>query len=298
MGNCQARGLANALRLLLPEAEIRYELFWQASQKVGSIEDVSRRLGPRDALVATRFAGQFADGGDFEAFKAATGALEIPVLVFAAFHPDLVYVFDRARGGGALVRGPMGDYHSALALFGHLDGLSVAQTTRLFAAETYRRLGYLDLWDSSAAGLLEAGRVAGWDLSAELMRWTRQGAFMHSINHPKMPVVADLARGVAKRLGLDVPEVDLDSYLADEFLRQGTWPVYPPVAARYGVPGSEVYLASGPKWAPRALPLDAFLEASFAAYATHRPEVLDCARVAAWRADENVRTWLRASAGG
>lgn len=297
MGNCQARGVANALRLLLPEADVRYELFWQASAKQGGVAEASRKLGPRDALVATRFAGTFADGGDFDAFKAATGAVELPVLVFAAFHPDLVYVFDRRRPG-ALVRGPLGDYHSALALFGFLEGLDVAGTRRLFTAETYRRLGYLDLWDSSVEGLMEAGRVAGWDLSAELMRWARRGAFMHSINHPKMHVVADLARGVAERLGLETPEIDLETYLADEFLRQGTWPIYPPVAARYGVPASEVFLANGRNWMPRGLPLDAFLEASFAAHAGHRPDDLDCARVAAWRADEAVRAELRARAGG
>lgn len=254
-----------------------------------------RSLEGQDAIVATRFAGNFSDGGDFDALKARTRMVELPVLVFPAFHPDLVYLFDRRRPDTTPVRGPVGDYHSAFALFGFLEGLSEDETARLFAPETCRRLGYLDLWDSSAEALLQAGRVAGWDLSLELTRWARSGVFMHSVNHPRMNVVADLARGVATRLGLSPPEIELDAYLADEFLGQGTWPVYPAIAERYGVPASEVFFTSG-KERTRPLSLDVFIEASFATYRLHRADDLVCDRVGQWRSDATVREWLMSQA--
>lgn len=296
LGNCQMRALSSALRLLLPEAEISFTTFWQAGRRHEGARQVAARLGTPDFVVSSRFGGRFRDGTGFEELKAETGAVEVPVLLFAAFHPDLVYIFEKP-GELSLLRGPVGDYHSALAAFGFLEGLSPAQTGRLFDAAVYRRLGYLDLWDPSAKGLLEAGRLAGWDLGADLMRWARRGAFMHSVNHQKTYVTADLARGVAARLGLAAAEADLDAVLADELLPQGSWPVYPPVAERYGVPGSAVFLAGG-RGGPRSLGLDVFLEASFAAYHRFRLERFHCARVAAWRADAVLREELLAKALG
>jgi hypothetical protein len=282
---------------MCPEADVRFSWMGRAGGKQASAQAAARETAEADAVVLTRFPGRFRDGSDFETLKGETGAVELPVLVFPAFHPDLVYVHDRGGREGAVLRGPVGDYHSALALFAVAEGLTSVQAGRLFTAETYRRLGYLDLWDSSAAMLLEAGRVAGWDLSADLMRWTRRGAFMHSINHPKMHVVADLARGVAARAGLTTAEIDLEAVQEDEFIRQGSWPVYPPVAAHYGVPGSEVFLAQTRRTAPqRTLSLDTFLEASFAAYRRYGAARLDCPRVETWRADAVVRADLLARA--
>lgn len=238
----------------------------------------------------TRFPGKFRDGTGFDELKAACSAIELPVLVFPAFHPDLVHVHDRADPRGGLLQSATGDYHSALVLFGYLEGLEPAGIRRLFDPAIFARLGYLDLWDPSCAMLLDTGRDAGWDLGDDLMRWTRRGAFMHSVNHPKPHVVADLALGVLRRMGLQPPEVDIETYLPDEFIAQGTWPIYPAIALQYGVPASDLFLTqpTRTRQPARSLPLDAFIAASLASYRRYATADIDCPRVAEWRRDPAI----------
>lgn len=300
IGNCQARAAANAMRLLRPDAEVAFLSVFGLPARFRTTAELVRLLAGYDAVFAGRFAAPLRDGGTFDALKAETRLHEIPVVVFAAFHPDLVYVPDLSDPAGRrLIQSATGDYHSALVLFAYLEGLDPAAARRLFDADIYRALGYLDLWDSSAAALLEAGRLAGRDLSGDLMRWTRRGAFMHSTNHPRMFVAGDLARAALAGAGFVPLAVDLDATLPDEFIRQGTWPVYPALATHYGVTGSDVFLTQGNRrrGRSRTMPLETFIAASFAAYRGHGRSDFGCPRVAGWRADPATWASLRERAG-
>ena len=300
VGNCQARGVATCMRLLLPRAAIQYHPVFGLARRFRDAEDFGRELADVDLVFASPIDVGFRDGGRLDALLSELRAVGIPILVFPAFHPDLVYVTDRAdRAGRGLIQSAVGDYHSALALFGYQEGLSPAETRNLFDAAIYRRLGYLDLWDSSASALLEAGRQAGHDLAGPLLRWSRRGAFMHSSNHPKMYVAADLARLLLTASGLEPAPCDLDAFAADEFIRQGTWPVYRPIAEHYGVPGSDLFLTQAirTRAAPRTMDLDGYLTGTFARFGRHGRSDFGCPRVEAWRADPAIWSDLRAAAG-
>jgi hypothetical protein len=282
------------MRLLLPDAEVVSYSAYGLTRRFPAMGDLVRALSPFDLVFATAFAAPFRDRGTFETLRGAVRLVPIPTIVFPAFHPDIVYVGDESDPTGrGFVRGPVGTYHSALALFAFLEGYTVERALRLFDKDVYRLLGYFDLWDASTDTLLRLGRDADYDLSGELMRWARRGAFMHVINHPKMYVACDLARGLLGKAGIPFADCDLDSYAADEILRLGSWPVYGAVAEQFGVRGGETFLLPATKAEPpRTLGLRPFLEASFAAYRAEKPGRLRNDRVELWRGSDSVKATL------
>lgn len=126
----------------------------------------------------------------------------LPVLAFSGFHPDMVYVF---RDDGMPVVGPTMDYHSRIAVAAYLAGMSAAEAASLYNRLVFRRLGYLESFSKECA--LLTAHWAGYDIDAAplLQGWRETGCFMHSVNHPKVAPLLDLAR-VACTLMEIVPE--------------------------------------------------------------------------------------------
>lgn len=293
LGNCQGAAVATALRLLLPGAHVAYQSVYRIARRYPTMADLLAELAGCDTVFAGSFAAPFRDGGTFENLRAGTGLVQMPVIVFSAYHPDIVYVGDPSDAA-RLVKTPLGGYNSALVLFGFLQGLSVDETVRLFCPEACRVVGYLGLWEASGETLLGLGRDAGWDLGPDLARWARRGPFMHMINHPRTFVTNDLARGLLDRAGVPYPAVDLDSYVADEIARLGSWPLYPAIAEQFGLAGSHVFLRPAEKDAmPRTIRLRAFVDGSFASYRAAGRERLACPRVEQWLEAAEVVRHLR-----
>ena len=122
---------------------------------------------------------------------------------------------------------------------------------------------------------------------------------MHSINHTKLYVVADLARGLLTRAGVPFEECDLDAFLPDDLGGQGSWPVYPEIAQHYGVPGSALFFKaetrrSGPA---RTMSRAEFVAASYANYDRRERKLLISQRVQGWLNDPPTVDFLREAAG-
>jgi hypothetical protein len=122
---------------------------------------------------------------------------------------------------------------------------------------------------------------------------------MHSINHTKLYVVADLARGLLTRAGVPFEECDLDAFLPDDLGGQGSWPVYPEIAQHYGIPGSALFFKaetrrSGPA---RTMSRAEFVAASYANYDRRARHLLVSQRVQGWRDDAPTVEFLREAAG-
>ncbi|GJE54351.1 hypothetical protein EKPJFOCH_0826 [Methylobacterium thuringiense] len=300
IGTCQGSAVAQAMSLLLPDAAVTGLSAFTLNRRFPRLADLLAEARRHDFVFTNHYLPPFRDGGDLLGLLAETRAVLIPSVVFAAFHPDQVRVgMDERRPAYGGLLSPMGHAHSALALFGHLEGVGLDGTLGLYDGRIYGELGYYDQWNASAEGLRVLGAQAGYDFDADLIRWSRRGCFMHSDNHPKMYVAADLARGLLDKAGIPYVPCDLDSYLADTLIAGGTWPVYPDIARHYGVPGNTLFFkVETPRSGPaRTMTLRAFVEASFARYRTVPDEALTCARVAAWRADPAIRGMLRAAAG-
>ncbi|GJE70053.1 WcbI family polysaccharide biosynthesis putative acetyltransferase [Methylorubrum podarium] len=292
IGNCQAKGVAEALRILLPGARVRLIPMSTLGRRAGGLDAFAATLGDCDHVFCQPFpAGFFPEGGS-EALRARLPRMRLfPAIVFTAFHPDAVYVGDLASVARVrLVPSPLGTYHSAITLFGFLQGLPRERIVGLFREEVFSRLGYLDAWDLAAADLIASSRAIGFDLSGELLRWSRGGLFMHNINHPRLSVLGDVAERLLREAGLAPRSVAVEAYAPDALLDDPIWPVYPPVATLYGVAGSTVFKRRQRRGAaPETLSLDAFVAESLAIYRDQPWESLTCHRVEHWRSLPDVR---------
>lgn len=299
IGICQGAAVAEAMKLLLPEADLTFHSAFDLSARFPRMADLIAEARRHDFTFTNTYLPAFKDGGRIRALRGEEGVHLMPTIVFAAFHPDQVRVGKSAQAESGGLLGPLGHAHSALALFGYLENLGVERTLRLFDEGVYRALGYMGLWDASVKSLRRLCLEVGYSVDDDLASWARRGCFMHSDNHPKMFVAADLARGLLRKAEIPFGECDLDSYLQDSLLGGGAWPVYPPIARHYGVPGNALFLkvetpGTGPA---RTMTLRAFIEASFARYDRVAREVLVCERVAGWRGDEAIRKRLLDAAG-
>ncbi|WP_375462697.1 WcbI family polysaccharide biosynthesis putative acetyltransferase [uncultured Methylobacterium sp.] len=285
LGNCQARGVAQAMRLLAPNSPVRFVPMGSLKRDHGHIDGLLGTLAGDDHVFSQSFPGGLIPGGDITTLLAREPRTVLfPTIVFSAFHPDMVYA-GRVEDLSALklARSPLGQYHSAIALCAHRVGLTARQAEPLFREDVFRRLGYLDHWEPAVRELLGGAAAIGFGLEREMSRWARRGAFMHVINHPKAFVVGDLARRLLTGSGFSPEPVEIEDYLGDELARDVVWPVYPPIAETYGLTGSYLFKTKPRGEAfPTLYDLPGFLAASFAIYDAADPADLACARVEAW----------------
>jgi hypothetical protein len=107
---------------------------------------------------------------------------------------------------------------------------------------------------------------------------------MHVLNHPKLPVLGDIARRLLERDGLEPEPIEVGDYLPDELARDVVWPVYPALAEHFAVPGSTLFKGRArPGEVPVLHDLPAFVAASFALYRTRPREALACQRITLWQ---------------
>lgn len=293
IGNCQARGVAEAVRILVPGARVRLIPMSALGRRTQGLDAFAATLDDCDHVFSQPFpAGFFSEGGSETLRERLPRMRLFPSIVFTAFHPDAVYVGDLASVARVkLVPSPLGTYHSAITLFGYLRGLSQARIAGLFREDVFSRLGYLDAWDIAAADLIASSRAIGFDLSGDLLRWSRGGLFMHNINHPRLSVLGDIAGRLLREAGLRPRPVAVEAYAPDALLDDAIWPVYPPVATLYGVPGSTVFKRRQRRDAPpETLNLEAFVAESLAIYRAQPRETLTCHRIEHWAASPGIRT--------
>lgn len=301
LGNCQARGVAQAMRLLAPNSRVRFVPMGTLARDHGDLDGLLATLSGYDHVYAQLFPAGLIPGGDINTLRLRDMRIVLfPTIVFPAFHPDMVYA-GRVEDLSALklARSPLGQYHSAIALCAHRLGLTAPQAARLFRADVFARLGYLDQWEPSVRETLAAGATVRFGLEREMNRWSRRGAFMHVINHPKAFVIGDIARRLLSESGFAPEPVEIEDYIGDELARDVVWPVYPPVAEVYGLTGSYLFKTKPRGDAfPALYDLPGFLAASLALYAAADPRDLACARVEAWIASPEVTALFREAAAG
>ncbi|KQT57198.1 hypothetical protein ASG52_03820 [Methylobacterium sp. Leaf456] len=292
--NCQVAVLGGCLQFLAPDAEVAAVEPANLAHFEASPEGLLDRAANADLTVGLPF-----EGGGFGALtparlrEAARLHVALPTIVFPAFHPDIVYIGHKDRNFGS----PMGDYHSALIVYGFAQGFSADEIVSLFRAEVFSKVGYLDGWFGSRDSLLRLSREHGFDLDRLFAGWMRRGCFMHTINHPKLFVLEDLARAALARAGIPARAARCEDVLPDP-LSGSVWPVYPEVAARYGVSGSTTFKPPLGGFdflldAARCLELRAMVEGSLAQYANTPKIATFCDRVQGWLGKRDVREVLR-----
>jgi hypothetical protein len=179
-----------------------------------------------------------------------------PTSRFRAFHPDCCYVGVKATNSLIFPA-----YNSAICVGGYLRGLTQAQVHDLFCAEVFGELGYLDEWGPSVAGLEAEFTECSMDFRPYYLKVKRLGAFMHSMNHPKVEAIVTLARFIALGFGASKAALEMPVAMSDG-LATLDWPLYPEIGEVYGFPGSYSWRMDG-----QLLGLRPFIERSFERYA-------------------------------
>jgi ABC-type polysaccharide/polyol phosphate transport system ATPase subunit len=282
LGNCQARPLTACLQSLCPDiafsgvelpSSFTHAFLKRDRHLHARLDQYERILAQPDG--ARMIADNFPD--------LAERVTRFPVLAFSAYHPDLVYARASQDGSTGYLFGPLGHYNSAIALWAYLRALSVEQTVALFNERTYEALGYFNFWQSSCQSLLHEGQAIDMPLEDSLNRWSEGGAFMHSINHPKVAVFADVAHKLLTKLQLPcTPEAA--PYIPDEFVKGPVWPIYPEFAERLGITGgSYLFKMEEGAYAPEKplvmLDLPEFVRRSFDAFGRYDRSSLSNERV-------------------
>lgn len=295
IGNCQAFGLAYAMKAMDPSATVDH--FTMIARARADMTIFAKTLDTYDYVFSHDFlAGHLRGGGGSEELVQLLPKTRlIPHVSFAAFHPDLILIHDAARLHG-FVFGPIGPYHSAVGLFGYRKGLSFEETHALFNENVFQALGYFDVWNDAAHELIAWAKARfDIDLSSDLMNWARRGVFMYSNVHPMSFVLFDLAKRIWEKAGLEPAPLDFNYYAIHDLARSEIFPVYPPIARLYGVQGNYRFKLANHHLANSVgdfLNLPQFLLSCFKIYSRTEASRLGNPRVDAWLADEKTSALL------
>jgi hypothetical protein len=248
--NCQAYGLANSLEALHPRLQV--ERYDEARFRRKRDEVLSRAGEFERVVIATRLRGEL----EAEASSFANVSW-VPQVWFQGYQPDLCYL----AGRGPLASGPAGPYHSAIVWAAFRSGRDEAATRAMFNADTFEALGYFDVWPSARQQLVDSFAAHGFDVRERFVQWTRNGPFMHTVNHPRIPVLMDLARMVLRSVGVEPQEAGIVP--PDNLANGPAFPVYPEIGTRLGVAGSYYFKRGG---AYRIFDLKQYIAKCFTVY--------------------------------
>lgn len=291
VGNCQSFGYAFGVKLLTPEAEVdRFALL--AQSKWVDLKRLVSVLKTYDVVFSQDFNGPLLrDGANFDALAAEMPGLHrLPFVNFAGFHPDIVYYLDPTRSH-KFIYGPTGVYNSGLAMFAFMRGMSVDQAEALYCEEVFEQVGYFDLWEPAAQEFLGAAASVGLNLETQFARWMRSGNFMYTPNHPKNFVMVDVARAALRKAGVKFTDLDDRDYSVDDLVRGFVLPLYPALAERYGLVGSDLFklehykLTKGPG---EFIRLREHIARTFAIFGKLKKEQIVNARVDGWLGDDET----------
>ena len=265
--NCMTGGLTSALSLLLPAAK------FDPIPHVGVDETVL----DEQLLIANVWLFSGPEVVQSAAFgrvnKPNLKVIRFPELYFNAFHPDQVYAW---TPDGLLVEGATGPYNSAIALWAWQHGLNAQQATRLFTPEILGALGYHDRWQVSVDRLRhDFISFPHMDYRDFIIPLQRAGNFMHTINHPKITAVAQMARLLAKQIDptVDTESIPIENMMVDGlFMASVSWSVYPSVANALGIKGAFMWKLEDHS----VIGLEEFVQRSFAKYEVQQPRDVDC----------------------
>lgn len=254
LGNCQSLPLVQCLRTMLPD-----HVMVRLNSNLAATDILARAVEQADIVIA-----QTADIPGIDMTGITTCLY--PRFQFRPLAPDQA----RVDADDGQLLSPLGKPHSALAFFGWREGLDIEATAGLFREEIFAMLGYTGLLEQTLTLAAEEGaRVGIADLAGRYERWLARGRFIHIVHHPRLFVMADIARAICDRLGLRPAIPNPEDFLHDPMLAGPIWALYPDIARLYGLTGGAVFKTPDDrenKTKGRIIDLREFIAMSFAIY--------------------------------
>ena len=236
VGNCQAPGIIASLKALLPDALIEG---WHFGAQAVTGEELLARLPDFNVVIKNLPDGQAEKLFDLDRLRQlCTKVVVIPPITFTGFHPDITYIMHEGRA----LPGIVGDYHSAIISAAFALGLPAERVPALFNGLIYASLGYFDAFPQAKHEIIAQHQQHGYDIKSHFAHWLVSGAFMHTINHPRIDVLSTLATMAAIRTELVRPDTPIPQGVNDDLEASGTWPTYPELGHRIGTAGSTVFI--------------------------------------------------------
>jgi Polysaccharide biosynthesis enzyme WcbI len=201
--------------------------------------------------------------------------VSISNIYFTGFHPDLTYI-----GGFAnRVLGPLGDYHSKIALYAFINNLPMLEALDLYCNTSYSLAGYYDEFSSSFGELKRRDAEVDVPVSKLLEKIISERLCFLSVNHPSLAlflayadqIAATLAeRNLIVRSNMPAQVGYFRESLADNVI----FPIYPEFAARHGLPewGSYSFKPEGVNVNP--ISLREYVEGEYAVFSKLGPDAL------------------------
>lgn len=250
LSNCQTLSLARAVTALAETVDCAACDAWQMADRLAEDPDHFRQFDFMLVLANLR---------DFPGFPAERlpPHADVPCFNFTGYHPDCCYV---AADGERIGDGPIGPYHSMIALAGYKEQLSPAATARFFNGRIYEQAGYYRQWLAQRDRMIARFAEFGFDIRGVFRKAGRGRSFMHTIDHPDIVLMMELAKIILRRLDRSYRE---EAPLPVDALANMSWPVYPEVGEQLGVAGDYRFR---PTDSYAALGLDDYLETAFASF--------------------------------
>jgi hypothetical protein len=255
IGNCQAQPLSFTLNFF--SRDISFDAYGihvlPAGKRLEMIEQFVEGARTKYDLVLTAplsdLYGLLATDRVRETFPAAT-VITIPNFYFSGLHPDLTYL----GGLGQRVLGPLGDYHSKIAVAAFARDIPLDRLPDYFTEKTYAEARYFDDYRDSFAEMRRRDSEIDVPFSDELEVLLKQDLCFFSVNHPTSVLFGHFAdklsrlfaeRGLVQRVAWPPRSSALPNQLGTNHI----FPVYPEIAAGHGLPFEGNYVfkpAAGP----------------------------------------------------
>jgi hypothetical protein len=249
ISNCQVQPLKHILSLFCKD--IRFDGFGvhllppqEREQTIERFVESAKR--DYDVVLAAPLSDEFGPIGIKRLRNTFSGSLvgTVPNFYFSGLHPDLTYIGQL----GTRVIGPLEDYHSKIAIYGYLQGLSVDECLRLYRDGIYRDLGYYDEYEKSLAELRRRDAALDIPFTDEISGLLKTDLCFFSVNHPTSFLLGEFCikltawlehQGVASPMEWPYSVSSLPNQLAQNVF----YPVYPEIAAACDLsfPGSYTF---------------------------------------------------------
>jgi hypothetical protein len=250
LSNCQTLSLARAISAIAETVECDGCDAWQMADRLAADPDYFLHFDFMLVLSNLR---------DFPGFPAdrLPPHTDVPCFNFTGYQPDCCYI---SADGERVNDGLIGPYHSMIALAGYKEQLTSAETSSFFRDRIYEQAGYYRQWLAQRDRMIGRFAEFGYDIGGIFRVAGRGRSFMHTIDHPDIVLMTELAKVILRRL--DRPYRD-DAPLPVDVLANMSWPVYPEVGAQLGVAGDYRFR---PTDQYTALDLNEYLEVAFASF--------------------------------
>lgn len=234
VGVCQVVGMAEALRVLLPEATINA---YHVRPETQGLEAIAAQLPSSDLVITQVLPSHNIPLLTIDHLEAMAipHLLMIPPIAFDGFHPDIHIL--------ANVQSPIEVYQSRILAAAYALGLSESRAMNLFNRLIYGRLRYDTVFDASKEALAQTLKPWGFEvvLDRYFDSWMANGAFMYTPNHPRIDVLASFARVAAERAGLLDPTRSMPAEIPDILATQHRWAIYPEIAQKLRIPADMTF---------------------------------------------------------